>query len=68
MSSIELYADEAEAVGARDYYNHSLGRRAVVVHLLGSVAYEDYYGGTVFIESVAPDCWMLVVEDQVEEE
>jgi hypothetical protein len=60
---IELYAVEQEAIDARDHYNHNLARRAVITLVQGLIAFEDYYGGTIFIDNVDPQCWMLVVED-----
>ena len=69
MPTIELYADETEAMTAHAHYNHNLGRRAVVVLLEDAVPYVDFYGyGSVFIENVTENCWMLVVEDLVVED
>ena len=64
MSTIELYADETEAMTAHAHYNHNVGRRAVLAQLEGAVGYVDYYGyESVFNENVENTCWMLVVED-----
>ncbi|MBL4639736.1 MAG: hypothetical protein JKY57_04325 [Kordiimonadaceae bacterium] len=45
MAIIETYATEADAVGARDDYNHNIeGKRAAVFKMPGSNV-EDYGGG-----------------------
>jgi len=65
MSTIELYAEESEAVDARDYYNHELSQRAVVVRIPDTDVI-NYGGGPkerIFNEPLEPACWILIVEN-----
>ncbi|MBL4837529.1 MAG: hypothetical protein JKY34_08105 [Kordiimonadaceae bacterium] len=66
MATIETYADEVNAVGARDDYNHNVeGKRAAIFKMPGTNV-EDYGGGagsTIFKADIATDIWMVVVED-----
>lgn len=67
MAKLETYDTEAGAIGARDHYNHNLGKRATVFKVpaaAGSVS--DYGGGgadRIFKDPIDPGAWVLVVED-----
>ena len=67
MAAIELYDKEDEALGARDYYNHTLQRRAVVANFPEDLDRVIDFGGgplaRIFQQNINPGAWMLVVED-----
>ena len=66
MVIIETYENEAQAINARDDYNHNQeGKRAVVFNMPGTNV-GDYGGGSgenVFKEEIMPETWMVVIED-----
>lgn len=65
MTTIELYDNENDALGARDYYNHTSHRRAVVAAVPEDFV-KDFGGGPVnriFQGTISPGAWILIVED-----
>lgn len=62
---LETYDVESDAIGARDHYNHNLGRRATVFQVPGASCTD--FGGGGFDDIFKPDQnlpkWILVVED-----
>ncbi|WP_417449912.1 hypothetical protein [Kordiimonas sp.] len=67
MAKLETYDTEAGAIGARDHYNHTLGKRATVFPLpTPADSLSDFGGGgadKLFKDPIDPGVWVLVVED-----
>jgi hypothetical protein len=67
MAKLETYDTEALAIGARDNYNHNLGKRATVFQVpVADGTLSDFGGGgaeRIFQATISPGAWVLVVED-----